>query len=150
MLIQQVDVDTVLPLRALVLRDGGPLDTARFAEDEGALHVAVLDPEVVACATTFPSPRDGEPDAWRIRGVAVHPARRGEGLGEAVVRAAMDAAGVTAWWCTARVSAVGFWERLGFTAEEDVPYSLPHGGLHHTMSSKGSGRHPVRGGGHWT
>lgn len=135
MLIQQVAVDEVLPLRVLVLREGGPLDTARFDEDDGALHFAVLDPDVVACASVFASPRAGEPDAWRIRGVAVHPSRRGEGLGEAVVRAAMEAAGASDWWCTARVSAVGFWERLGFTAEAESPYSLPHGGPHHTMST---------------
>lgn len=138
MLIQPVAVDQVLPLRALVLRQGGPLDTARFVEDDVALHVAVLDPEVVACATVFAAPREEEPDSWRIRGVAVHPDRRGEGLGEAVVRAAMAEAKATSWWCTARVSAVGFWERMGFTAEEETPYSLPHGGLHHTMSRQGS------------
>lgn len=135
MLIRRVAVAEVLPLRALVLREGGPLDTARFAEDDVALHVAVLDPEIVACATVFAAPREGEPDAWRIRGVAVHPSRRGEGLGEAVVRHAIEAAGASDWWCTARVNAVGFWERLGFTAEEELPYSLPHGGLHHTMST---------------
>lgn len=150
MLTRTASVDEVLPLRALVLRDGGPLDSARFTEDDVAVHVAVLAPEVVACATVFAAPRVGEPGAWRIRGVAVHPARRGEGLGEAVVRAAMESGDATSWWCTARVSAVGFWERLGFVAEEESAYSLPHGGLHHTMSlaGKGSGRHPVRGDGH--
>lgn len=133
MLIRPASVSEVLPLRALVLRDGGPLDSARFDEDDVALHVAAFEQEVVACATVFAAPREGDPGAWRIRGVAVAPSRRGQGLGEAVVRAAMETAGATSWWCTARVSAVGFWERLGFTAEEEAPYSLPHGGLHYTM-----------------
>ncbi|MDX6225677.1 MAG: hypothetical protein QOJ92_2494 [Frankiales bacterium] len=133
MLIRAASVDEVLPLRALVLRDGGPLDSARFDEDEAALHVVVLDPDVVACATAFPAPREGEPGAWRIRGVAVHPERQGSHLGQSVVRSVMVESGAESFWCTARISAVGFWERLGFAAEEPEPYSMPHGGLHHTM-----------------
>ena len=127
-------LDEVLPLRALVLREGGSLDSARFAEDDVAVHVAVLDPDVVACASTFRAPRPGDPLAWRIRGVAVHPGWRGRGLGEGVVRTAMELSEARSFWCSARVAAVGFWQHLGFTAEEAEPYELPHGGLHHTMS----------------
>jgi GNAT superfamily N-acetyltransferase len=133
-LIRAASVDEVLPLRALVLRDGGALDTARFPEDDVAVHVVVLDPEVIACASTFRAPRPGESLAWRIRGVAVHPDWRGRGLGEAVVRTAMELAEAKSFWCTARLAAVGFWAHLGFTAEEETPFELPHGGLHHTMS----------------
>jgi ribosomal protein S18 acetylase RimI-like enzyme len=133
-LIRAASLDEVLPLRALVLRDDGPLDSARFDEDERALHVAVLDPDVIACASVFRSPRPGDSLAWRIRGVAVHPQWRGQGLGEAAVRTAMELSEARSFWCSARLAAVGFWQHLGFTVEEDEPYELPHGGLHHTMS----------------
>lgn len=132
-LIRVASVDEVLPLRAAVLRDGGSIDSARFDEDPIGLHVAVLDPQLLACATGFPAPHERAENAWRIRGVAVDPARRGQGLGAAVVRALMAEAGVEAYWCSARLSAVGFWERMGFTRLEEVPYPMPHGGLHHTM-----------------
>lgn len=125
-------LDEVLPLRALVLRDGARRESAWYPGDDDALHRVVAAPGVVACATGMVEALDGTA-GWRVRGVAVHPRHRGSGLGAAVVAAVLDEAPDALWWCTARVAVAGFWQRMGFVIASPEPFALPHGGLHHRM-----------------
>jgi len=125
-------------LRRRVLRQHltGPEADVEYPADRlpGTLHLGVRDGgEVVAIATLSREPAPGRPEvpAARLRGMAVDPARQGEGLGAAVVKEALRrlaAAGVELCWANARLRALGFYERLGFTPEGEVFESigLPH------------------------
>lgn len=75
------------------------------------------------------------PGAWRLRAMATADGRRGQGLGGRVLEAAIDHVGADGGgllWCAARIRAVPFYERAGFTTLGD-PYEEPDIGTHVLM-----------------
>ena len=129
------------PLRRAVLRKGIPSDDVAFPEDdmEGAFHLAaVTDSGVVGVASFSPTPtpyRDGA-DAWQLRGMAVADELQGQGIGDALLRAAIErvrSTGATVLWCNARDSAARFYERLGFVVHGDGFVTKTTGLPHHVM-----------------
>lgn len=114
------------PLQLAVLRPTGPLPGDRPPPPD-AMHVAALrDGVVIGAATVLPEPWPGpgairEP-AWRLRGVVVAEGVRGTGVGLAVVDRAIELAaseGANSLWAEARSSALGFYERTGWTVIGD-------------------------------
>jgi GNAT superfamily N-acetyltransferase len=95
----------------------------RFPGDDSpdAGHfAAVTGGVVVGIATVYREAAPwapGTPDAWRLRGMATDERHRGEGIGAALLGAALaharDHGGATVW-CNARLPAVGFYLRAGF------------------------------------
>lgn len=116
------------PESAVLERDDDP-QTAHFGAFEGERLLGV--------ATFFADDCPARPGirAWRLRGMATLPEARRRGAGRALVErgvtlARADGAG---WmWCNARVTARGFYEKLGFTADGD-PFELPGTGEHYLM-----------------
>ena len=109
-------------LRRRVLRPGS---TGVLAGDEdlaGVVFVSAYDDgALVATGNVRPEPFPGtdRPDqpAWRLRGMATEPARRGEGLGAAVLAALVEhcrAEGGALLWANARLPALAFYARAGF------------------------------------
>ena len=69
---------------------------------------------------------------WQLRGMATDPAVRGTGAGRALVAeglARVAALGGDLVWCDARLAAVGFYERMGFTVVTEQ-FDKPEGGPH--------------------
>ena len=135
--ISAIDARTV---RHPVLREGLPPESAILDRDDDptTFHLGAYDGErLVAVATFFPEECPGRPGrrAWRLRGMATLREARGRGAGRALVERGLrvareDAAGLV--WCQARVTARGFYEKLGFAAEGD-PFELPRTGRHYVM-----------------
>jgi GNAT superfamily N-acetyltransferase len=124
----EVPVERILPLRAQVLRDGGSVDSARYAGDVApdAVHLAALDDSgaVVGCASWW-----AEPPGWRLRGMAVRASARGQGVGRLLLDAGCArgrAAGHRLAWCEARVAASSFYERAGWVVDSP-PFLTPYG-----------------------
>lgn len=69
---------------------------------------------------------------YRLRGMATHPDHRGQGLGKAVLAACLDkcwSVGGHIFWCNARTTASGYYEKMGFEAideEFDIEGIGPH------------------------
>jgi predicted N-acetyltransferase YhbS len=126
--------EEVRPLRLGVLRPQAELVPAAYDLDPATVHIAAFDGErVVGCASLYPDPYDDQPEAWRLRGMAVDPTYQGQGIGRRVLEAgtiAAAAAGAPMIWANGRVSALGFYELLGWAAVGDVfsygPAGLPH------------------------
>ena len=130
------------PLRRAVLRDHLPAGDAGardvdYASDRvpGSFHLGVRDAagRPIAIASFTPEPSGDRPGrrAMRLLGMAVEPGTRGAGLGRAIVDAALArlrADGVEVCWANARSSALGFYERLGFSVvgDEFERVGLPH------------------------
>lgn len=131
----QVSVETIIPLRHRMLRQGLPLDSARFPGDDAAatLHFAATDDGVaISCLTLMAADWDGR-DAWQLRGMATASENQGMGIGRELFAHAMSEARRRnpAWliWCNARVSAIGFYERVGWgvvSEEFEIPSAGPH------------------------
>lgn len=130
-------------LRHRVLRPGKPLASCAFEGDElsTTLHFgAYLADELVGIASIYDehetpeSARTGA-RAFRLRGMATSPEVRGLGAGKALVDACklhIARTGGGSFWCNARTSAAGFYERLGF-AIDGAPFELPGIGPHVRM-----------------
>jgi len=82
-----------------------------------------------------PAPADRDAPAVRLRGMAVAPDARGQGIGAALMRASLQHArhtGATRFWCHARTPAVRFYERHGLTTT-GPPFDIPTAGPHRLM-----------------
>ena len=133
-MVELVSRDEILPIRHSVLRPGHPVAAAIYETDRSpdVFHVAERDGGVVvACATLFPEPLDGEP-AWRLRGMATLPGHRGRGIGGRLLDAGVAEIarrGGRLVWCNGRSAAAAFYLRHGFTIrgeEFDLPPIGPH------------------------
>jgi predicted GNAT family N-acyltransferase len=133
--VEEVPVGVVLPLRSAVLRDGGPADLPGD-DDAATVHLAArtADGRVAGVVRLSPAPcpwRDaGAP--WQLRAMATDDAVRGTGTGRALVTAGLALVGARGGdlvWCNARVTAAGFYERMGFTVVTD-PFDVPPIGRH--------------------
>ncbi|KVL41031.1 GNAT family N-acetyltransferase [Burkholderia sp. MSMB1835] len=127
-----VRAEETYPLRAAVLMAGDEEGSALDGDNAPAtLHFAVRDnDDIVAVASVCKEAQSGvsNADAWRLRGMAVHPSVRGLGFGRLLVnlsiRHVREQRG-TLLWCTARESAYPFYEMLGFE-RDPIPISM-HG-----------------------
>lgn len=113
-------------LHAGAFEDGAMIAT-------GTIHREPPPAEHFPCAAA-----GGANDAtsWRLRGMATDPEQRSRGCGAAIVAACLDHAranGGTLVWCTARIRAVPFYERLGFRTHGDV-FEAAGIGPHYVMS----------------
>jgi len=133
-----VDQTRTRELRRTVLRPGLPPD-APLPGDElpDAVHLAAVDGEqVIGTCFLYPEPCPWLPDrsgAWHLRQMATAEDRRGQGVGAAVLTAAMREArarGGELLWCHARESAVWFYRRYGLRPHGEVftddRHPIPH------------------------
>jgi GNAT superfamily N-acetyltransferase len=132
--VRRATADEVRTLRRDVLRPGGSLAPTAYDLDPATVNIGAFDGDrVLGCATVFPEPYEGEPLAWRLRGMAVDPACQGRGVGRLVLDAATEAVeqvGVPLIWANARMTAMPFYQRLGWVAVGEVfsygPADIPH------------------------
>jgi GNAT superfamily N-acetyltransferase len=134
-----VDEARTRELRRSVLRPNlAPGDRLPGDELADGVHLAVVadDGTVLCTCFVYPDPCPWLPEragSWHLRQMATLPTHRGQGLGAAVVRAAVDhvrAHGGELLWCNARETAVGFYRRQGFAIHGDVfadeRHTIPH------------------------
>ncbi|WP_423396082.1 GNAT family N-acetyltransferase [Burkholderia sp. LMG 21824] len=126
-----VRAEETYPLRAAILMAGDEEGSALHGDlAPTTRHFAVRDNRgIVAVASVCKEGQSGilNAEAWRLRGMAVHPSVRGLGFGRLLVnisiRHVREQHGMLLW-CTARESAYPFYEMLGFN-RDPVPVSMP-------------------------
>jgi hypothetical protein len=128
-------LDEILALRHRELRPGLPVEEAVFdGDDEPATRHfgAFRGADAVACASVMARQWQGTP-AWQLRGMATRSDVVRRGLGSAVLRF-VEAAGFDPplLWCNARLVAVPFYERQGWTVASER-FDIPGVGPHHVM-----------------
>jgi GNAT superfamily N-acetyltransferase len=130
LLVRAVTVEQSRAIRRAVLRPHETLEEVTAREAADAVAVGAFDgDELVAVGLVAP---DGEPGAWRVRGMATVPHARGMGAGSAVLGALLEhalAGGAARVWCNARTPTRSLYERAGFrvTSEEfELPQIGPH------------------------
>lgn len=138
---RKVTADEILDLRGRELREGKPLNSGRFPEDnlETTIHYgAFIDDQPVACLTLIRQ-EDSSPPAWQLRGMATDTRYQRQGIGK------------TLWnfvekdlkkefpefhiWCNARVKAIPFYTEMGFSVTSSI-FHIDQIGLHYKMEKK--------------
>jgi ribosomal protein S18 acetylase RimI-like enzyme len=137
--VREISLAETRPLRHAVLRPHETLESLTSHESSAAYAVGVFDDgALIAVGLVAP---DGEPGAWRVRGMATAAAARGRGAGTAVLDALVGHAvsgGASRVWCNARTPARSLYERAGFrTVSEE--FELPDIGPHFVMERRMGG-----------
>ena len=125
-----------LDLRYMVLREGLPRGTEHYAgiddSPETRFLCAYEKGILIGCSTLQIDERDG--CRFRIRGMAVSPDHRNNGVGSAIVRELQEYASNkgSGIWCNARIRAVPMYKRCGFVEVSEV-FEIDGIGLHFDM-----------------
>ncbi|MCE3013501.1 MAG: GNAT family N-acetyltransferase [Proteobacteria bacterium] len=143
MKVLRVSVRDTYPLRHQMLRPHGTLADCVFKgdDDELTFHLgAFIDGKLVSVASFYFENKDifeaAHPYQYRLRGMATLPEFQGQGLSSALLKTAFPLIKqnqCTLLWCNARVSAEGFYQKVGFKGQGDV-FPIPTIGDHRLMS----------------
>lgn len=119
--IQRISWQDTIAIRHRVLWPGESPAFCRVEGDETAWHFGVfLNGELVSVASVFP-----EGSSARLRKFATLATYQGRGIGSALlahVLSVVQEAGLTYFWCDARESASGFYQKFGLRTEGGVFY----------------------------
>ena len=138
--IEKVSPYVVYPLRHKVLRPNLPFEASCLPSDNdpNAIHFTLKnDDTILSIASLYSESLEAMPNknAYRLRGMATEPAKRGNGFGTMVLHGAMEylkkETDVEILWCNARVTAFGFYEKMGFTILGEI-FDIPNLGPHKT------------------
>jgi GNAT superfamily N-acetyltransferase len=141
--------EEVVDLRLAVLRPGFPREAAIFSldQDPGTNHFVAVPTaradrdHIVGCVTiSRPRPWQDHADAIQLRAMAVADNFRGAGVGRKLLARVDEHVAALPpprplMWCNARVSAIGFYERCGWTVVSDV-FDSPPAGPHVKMTRR--------------
>lgn len=140
MRVRRIQSADTWPIRHLVLRPNQTPEDCKYPLDDAAesFHLGAFQGErLIAIASFyFESHREipGAPQ-FRLRGMASLPEFRGLGAGSALVRQAETIVAerhVRVWWCNARTTVSGYYEKLGLRTQGEV-FDLPPLGPHVLM-----------------
>ncbi len=121
MTIKRINWQQALPVRHQVLWPTKPPSFCKIEADESAMHYGYfVKHQLVAVASIY---IDGE--KARLRKFATLSEYQSQGIGTKLIShilKELDPLHTTTFWCDARSSAVGFYQRLGFIVEGDLFY----------------------------
>ncbi len=139
--VKKISAEQTMDLRRRVLRPLHPREMCEYAEDnfETTFHLGVLQDGKVICNGTFMQQANEKFKdaqwAYRLRGMATDPGFQQKGLGRQILLAAeeiLKQKKCDLLWFNARVSAEGFYEKLGYKALPEV-FNIDTIGAHKVM-----------------
>lgn len=120
-MVKFIPVDLTLDLRSRILRNGKSLAECIFPTDQvsGVFHLAFYaDQEIATIASFFPNNyKDNREPGYQLRGMATDQMYTGRGYGKQLIEFAVEYIKNTNAqyiWCNARLSAIKFYQKLGF------------------------------------
>ena len=125
--IKKVETSTVLPLRHQVLWPDMPFEYVKVAEDDSAVHLAIMQGENAICVISLFEDESG----LRFRKFATDPSFQNRGYGSQMMQYVIQYAteqGYPRIWCDARADALRFYEKFDFQKfsevfhKGDIPY----------------------------
>ncbi|MBS4221726.1 GNAT family N-acetyltransferase [Lederbergia citrea] len=126
--IRVIKPEETYPIRHFVLRPNQMLKNCVYPGDQdvSTFHLgAFYEGKLVGIASYYleGNPEFKEETQYRLRGMATLTEYRGMEAGKQLIREAekiMKNRGAELWWCNARTSASGFYEKLGLSVHGEV------------------------------
>jgi len=117
--VARIDINEALPLRQAVLWPHSPINACRVDGDEHAHHYgAYCEQQLIGVGSLFINQRHA-----RLRKFAVDPQYQHQGVGTNLLTTMINRLHeqhINILWCDARVSAIDFYRRRGFTQTSDT------------------------------
>ena len=139
--ITEIKVEETYPIRKSVLREGMTLSHEMNADhDADTLHLGLFDKEQLVCVGSFmkASNTDFKGLQFQLRGMGSAIGFQGRGYGKSLLAAAEQILidrGADLLWCNARVVALDFYSKLGYTSIGDL-FEVDQVGPHFVMFKK--------------
>jgi ribosomal protein S18 acetylase RimI-like enzyme len=141
--IKQINPIDTIPIRHAVLRKGKPIKSCIFENDENSttIHFGIYNNEVLVGVTSYYKVNNedfGEKIQYQLRGMAVLEEFQGKGLGNILLRESekiLTDEKKFLIWCNARLKAVSFYEKLGFSIV-GTSFDITDIGTHFKMFKK--------------
>ena len=142
--IRRCSVNQIIGLRQRILRPNMPLKKARFPKDTKGetFHVGIFTTdgtEQVICCASFMAERLAKEVAWKMRGMATATEYEHRGLGRKLLEWSENAIRLKSesrlLWCNARLSAIGFYRKMGWDIVS-LQFNIPGVGPHHRMMKR--------------
>lgn len=139
--IRQIDPKDTYAIRHIMLREGLDVESCKFDGDfdELTIHLGGFVDEKLASVASFYFHKNENIDEeyqYQLRGMATLSQYQAQGLSSALLKTAFPmirANNVHLLWCNARIGAIGFYEKVGFTKLSDQ-FDIPGVGPHVLMS----------------
>lgn len=130
-----------LDLRTRILRPGQPVENCIYSgdNDEQTFHLGVVTPAGIVSNGTFIKEKhkyfiEAE-NSYRLRGMATETAFQNRGFGKLIIKSALlelHKRNCDLLWFNARVSAEGFYQKMGFSSRPEI-FDIPLAGPHKVM-----------------
>ncbi len=147
-------LDQVLALRYVVLRapHGLPPESAGFPNDDRptTLHLLAYSQsdspsELIGCVSLMFDESHPSNDSVQLRGMAVRTDCQRSGVGRSLLQAVHELGRTreVTFWCNARASAIGFYDRHGWQIDGpyfDIPVIGPHVVMRWTDPERSTGK----------
>ena len=141
--VKKISAADTLSIRQKVLRPNLATDQCHFEGDqaETTFHLgAIKDDSVIGIATMMidhsPELSEIAKQQYRLRGMAVLPEFRDQGIGRAILEACIQEVqrrGCSLFWCNARKTAAKFYTAAGFSKTSETTFDIADVGPHFLM-----------------
>ena len=139
----KISSEEIRTLRHKVLRQGKPFSTTTYQRDNciETFHLAFMKDNVpISCATFYPENTRliSSKRAYRLRGMATIKEHRKKGYGKKIMSKAIEEIKKRKGnflWCNARLVAVEFYKKLGFSSKGEQ-FNISDIGPHYFMYKK--------------
>lgn len=143
MKLKNISSEEIRTLRHKVLRQGKPFSTTTYQRDNciETFHLAFMKDNVpISCATFYPENTSliSSKRAYRLRGMATIKEHRKKGYGKKIMSKAIEEIKKRKGdflWCNARLVAVEFYKKLGFSSKGEQ-FNISDIGPHYFMYKK--------------
>ena len=143
MKLKNISSEEIRTLRHKVLRQGKPFSTTTYQRDNciKTFHLAFMKYNVpISCATFYPENTSliSSKRAYRLRGMATIKEHRKKGYGKKIMSKAIEEIKKRKGnflWCNARLVAVEFYKKLGFSSKGEQ-FNISDIGPHYFMYKK--------------
>ena len=139
--VQFISSSQTIDLRSRILRPNQPLINCHYVGDDNSttFHLGIaINAKILSNGTFMLEKNENFVDtklAYRLRGMATDPEFQKQGFGKLIIEAALielKKRNCDVLWFNARVSAEGFYKKMGFHSIENI-FEIPLSGPHKLM-----------------